>query len=156
MTDADLANQARPSLSALGQYIKDLSFENPNAPNSLVPRENGPNIAINVNVTAKQIADTDFEVELLLEGKAGDGVDLMFRFELNYAVIFRVVYIPAENIQGVIMIECPRLLFPFARQIIADSVRNGGFPPLLIDPIDFTGLYQQKLSQMQGEPVGNA
>jgi preprotein translocase subunit SecB len=156
MTDADLANQARPSLSALGQYIKDLSFENPNAPNSLVPRENGPNIAINVNVTAKQIADTDFEVELLLEGKAGDGVDLMFRFELNYAGIFRVVNIPAENIQGVIMIECPRLLFPFARQIIADSVRNGGFPPLLIDPIDFTGLYQQKLSQMQGEPVGNA
>jgi preprotein translocase subunit SecB len=78
MTDADLANQARPSLSALGQYIKDLSFENPNAPNSLVPRENGPNIAINVNVTAKQIADTDFEVELLLEGKAGDGVDLIF------------------------------------------------------------------------------
>ena len=156
MTDADLANQARPSLSALGQYIKDLSFENPNAPNSLVPRENGPNIAINVNVNAKQIADTDFEVELLLEGKAGDGVDLMFRFELNYAGIFRVVNIPAENIQGVIMIECPRLLFPFARQIIADSVRNGGFPPLLIDPIDFTGLYQQKLSQMQGEPVGNA
>jgi preprotein translocase subunit SecB len=156
MTDADLANQARPSLSALGQYIKDLSFENPNGPNSLVPRENGPNIAINVNVTAKQIADTDFEVELLLEGKAGDGVDLMFRFELNYAGIFRVVNIPAENIQGVIMIECPRLLFPFARQIIADSVRNGGFPPLLIDPIDFTGLYQQKLSQMQGEPVGNA
>jgi preprotein translocase subunit SecB len=156
MTDADLANQARPSLSALGQYIKDLSFENPNAPNSLVPRKNGPNIAINVNVTAKQIADTDFEVELLLEGKAGDGVDLMFRFELNYAGIFRVVNIPAENIQGVIMIECPRLLFPFARQIIADSVRNGGFPPLLIDPIDFTGLYQQKLSQMQGEPVGNA
>ena len=156
MTDADLANQARPSLSALGQYIKDLSFENPNAPNSLVPRENGPNIAINVNVTAKQIADTDFEVELLLEGRAGDGVDLMFRFELNYAGIFRVVNIPAENIQGVIMIECPRLLFPFARQIIADSVRNGGFPPLLIDPIDFTGLYQQKLSQMQGEPVGNA
>ena len=156
MTDADLANQARPSLSAIGQYIKDLSFENPNAPNSLVPRENGPNIAINVNVTAKQIADTDFEVELLLEGKAGDGVDLMFRFELNYAGIFRVVNIPAENIQGEIMIECPRLLFPFARQIIADSVRNGGFPPLLIDPIDFTGLYQQKLSQMQGEPVGNA
>ena len=156
MTDADLANQARPSLSVLGQYIKDLSFENPNAPNSLVPRENGPNIAINVNVTAKQIADTDFEVELLLEGKAGDGVDLMFRFELNYAGIFRVVNIPAENIQGVIMIECPRLLFPFARQIIADGVRNGGFPPLLIDPIDFTGLYQQKLSQMQGEPVGNA
>jgi preprotein translocase subunit SecB len=156
MTDADFANQARPTLSALGQYIKDLSFENPNAPNSLVPRENGPNIAINVNVNAKQIAETDFEVELLLEGKAGDGDDVMFRFELIYAGIFRILNIPAENIQGVVMIECPRLLFPFARQIIADSVRNGGFPPLLIDPIDFAGLYQQKIAQLQSEPVGNA
>ncbi len=156
MTDVDSANQARPTLSALGQYIKDLSFENPNAPNSLVPRENGPNIAINVNVNAKQIAETDFEVELLLEGKAGDGDDVMFRFELIYAGIFRVLNIPAENIQGVVMIECPRLLFPFARQIIADSVRNGGFPPLLIDPIDFAGLYQQKIAQLQSEPVGNA
>ncbi len=156
MTDADTANQARPSLSALGQYIKDLSFENPNAPNSLAPRENGPNIAISVNVNAKQLSETDFEVELLLEGKAGEAEDLMFRFELIYAGIFRVLNIPADNVQGVIMIECPRLLFPFARQIIADSVRNGGFPPLLIDPIDFAGLYQQKISQLQSETVGNA
>jgi len=156
MTEADTVNQARPSLSALGQYIKDLSFENPNAPNSLVPRENGPNIAINVNVNAKQIGETDFEVELLLEGKAGEADDVMFRFELIYAGVFRILNIPAENIQGVIMIECPRLLFPFARQIVADSVRNGGFPPLLIDPIDFAGLYQQKMSQLQGETVGNA
>jgi preprotein translocase subunit SecB len=156
MTDADLANQARPSLSALGQYIKDLSFENPNAPNSLAPRETGPAIAINVNVNAKQIAETDFEVELLLEGKAGEAEDMMFRFELTFAGVFRVLNIPAESVQGVIMIECPRLLFPFARQIVADCIRNGGFPPLLIDPIDFAGLYQQKLSQIPGEPAGNA
>jgi len=156
MTDADLANQARPSLSALGQYIKDLSFENPNAPNSLAARETGPAIAINVNVNAKQIAETDFVVELLLEGKAGEAEDMMFRFELTFAGVFRILNIPAESVQSVIMIECPRLLFPFARQIVADCIRNGGFPPLLIDPIDFAGLYQQKLSQIPGEPVGNA
>ena len=156
MTDADSASQARPSLSALGQYIKDLSFENPNAPNSLAPRETGPNISINVNVNAKQIADADFEVDLLLEGKAGEGEDLMFRFELTFAGIFRLINIPAENLQAIVMIEGPRLLFPFARQIIADCVRNGGFPPLLLDPIDFAGLYQQKLAQIQNEPEGNA
>jgi len=156
MTDAVSSDQARPSLSALGQYIKDLSFENPNAPNSLVPRENSPNISISVNVNAKQLSETDFEVELLLEGKAGEGADVMFRFDLKFAGIFRLQNIPTEIIQGIVMIECPRLLFPFARQIVADCVRNGGFPPLLIDPIDFAGLYQQKLSQIQGEPAGNA
>jgi preprotein translocase subunit SecB len=151
MTDTNSAIDTRPSLSALGQYVKDLSFENPNAPNSIVPREAGPSIAISVNVNAKQMSDTDFEVELLLEGKAGEGESLLFQFELNYAGIFRVQNIPAENIQAVVMVECPRLLFPFARQVIADCVRNGGFPPLLIDPIDFVGLFQQKLAQSQGE-----
>ncbi len=153
MTDATSA--APPSLSALGQYIKDLSFENPNAPNSLAPKEQGPNIAISVNVNAKQLAETDFEVELTLEGKAGEGEGLLFRFELLYAGIFRIQNIPAENIQAVVMIECPRLMFPFARQIVADCVRNGGFPPLFIDPIDFATLYQQKMAQMQGTS-GNA
>jgi preprotein translocase subunit SecB len=153
MTDATSSSQ--PSLAALGQYIKDLSFENPNAPNSLSPREQGPNIAISVNVNAKQLADTDFEVELALEGKAGEGEGLLFRFELLFAGIFRLQNIPAENIQPIVMIECPRLLFPFARQIVADCVRNGGFPPLLIDPIDFASLYQQKIATME-PPVGNA
>lgn len=150
----DDAAQALPSLSALGQYIKDFSFENPNAPASLTPRQNGPNIAISVNVNAKQTAETDYEVELMLEGKAGEASDTLFRFELNFAGIFRVQNIPAENLQAVVMIECPRLLFPFARQIVADAVRNGGFPPLLIDPIDFAGLYRQRLADMA--PAGTA
>jgi preprotein translocase subunit SecB len=156
MTDTNSANDARPSLSALGQYVKDLSFENPNAPNSLAPREAGPNIAISVNVNAKQMSDTDFEVELMLEGRAGEGEGLLFQFELNYAGVFRMQNIPAENLQGIVMVECPRLLFPFARQVVAECVRNGGFPPLLIDPIDFVGLYQQKLAQLQGEVAGTA
>ena len=153
MTDAPAA--ALPSLAALGQYITDLSFENPNAPKSLAPKENGPNIAISVNVNAKQLSETDFEVELTLEGKAGEGEGLLFQFELIYAGIFRVQNIPAENIQAVVMIECPRLMFPFSRQIVADCVRNGGFPPLFIDPIDFGALYQQKMAQVQSS-AGNA
>ncbi len=134
-----------PQLNALAQYIKDLSFENPNAPNSLGPQEKGPNISIQVNVNAKQLSETDFEVSLALEGSAGEGTNTLFKFELDYAGVFRVRNIPQDQVHPVVMIECPRLLFPFARQIVADAVRNGGFPPLFIDPIDFAGLYRQRM-----------
>ena len=134
-----------PQLNALAQYIKDLSFENPNAPNSLGPQEKGPNISIQVNVNAKQLSETDFEVSLALEGSAGEGTSTLFKFELDYAGVFRVRNIPEDQVHPVVMIECPRLLFPFARQIVADAVRNGGFPPLFIDPIDFAGLYRQRM-----------
>jgi preprotein translocase subunit SecB len=139
-----------PALNCMVQYCKDLSFENPNAPRSLGPQENGPNISIQVNVNAKQLAEHDFEVEVLLEGSAGEGADLLFKFELTYSGVFRLVNIPADNRHPVVMIECPRLLFPFARQIVADSVRNGGFPPLYLDPIDFAALYAQRAAQEQG------
>ncbi|CAH1679035.1 Protein-export protein SecB [Hyphomicrobiales bacterium] len=138
-----------PSLNALAQYIKDLSFENPNAPRSLTPQQQGPEISIQVNVGANQLAETDFEVDLTLEGKATIGTDVLFVFELVYGGVFRLRNIPQEHLHPTVMIECPRLLFPFARQIVADSVRNGGFPPLFIDPIDFAALYRQKLSEVQ-------
>ena len=134
-----------PILNAMAQYIKDLSFENPHAPNSLGPQDKGPNISIQVNVNAKQLSETDFEVSLALEGSAGEGAGTLFKFELDYAGVFRVRNVPADQVHPVIMIECPRLLFPFARQIVADAVRNGGFPPLFIDPIDFAGLYRQRV-----------
>lgn len=140
-----------PSLQALAQYAKDLSFENPNAPRSLAPQQNAPNISIQVNVNGQPLSDTDFEVELMLEGKAGEGADRIFEFQLNYAGVFRLLNIPQDNIHPVVMIECPRLLFPFARQIIADAVRQGGFPPLYIDPIDFAALYQSRLADMQAK-----
>ncbi len=139
------ATEAGPQLNALAQYIKDFSFENPNAPNSLGPQEKGPNISIQVNVNARQLSETDFEVSLSLEGAAGEGTGTLFKFELDYAGVFRVRNIPEDQMHPVVMIECPRLLFPFARQIVADSVRNGGFPPLFIDPIDFAGLYRQRM-----------
>lgn len=147
-TNGGQANAA-PALNCLVQYCKDLSFENPNAPRSLGPQEAGPNINIQVNVNAKQLADQDFEVELLIEGSAGEAANLLFKFELTYSGVFRLINIPVEQTHPVVMIECPRLLFPFARQIIADSVRNGGFPPLYLDPIDFASLYAQRMQQAQ-------
>ena len=146
---ADTGNEALPQLNVLAQYSKDFSFENPNAPKSLGPQEQGPNINIQVNVNAKQLAEGEFEVNLLLEGSAQGKDMLLFKFELDYAGIFRVRNIPEAELHAVVMIECPRLLFPFARQIIADAVRDGGFPPLFIDPIDFVALYRQRVSEMQ-------
>ncbi len=140
-----------PAINALAQYTKDLSFENPNAPRSLQPQEAGPQISIQVNVNAKQLAEADFEVELTLEGDAKVNGEVLFAFELTYAGIFRMLNIPEDQLHPAVMIECPRLLFPFARQIVAESVRNGGFPPLYIDPIDFVGLYRQKAMEAQAQ-----
>ncbi|HEX8167909.1 MAG TPA: protein-export chaperone SecB [Beijerinckiaceae bacterium] len=147
--------ETMPSLNALAQYAKDFSFENPNAPRSLSPQQGqGPTINIQVNVNAKQLAETDFEVDLKLEGDGKVGTEVLFAFDLTYSGVFRARNIPAEHLHRVIMIECPRLLFPFARQMVADAVRNGGFPPLYIDPIDFLALYNQKAAEQQGQVPG--
>jgi len=145
-------NDQIPQLNVLVQYIKDFSFENPNAPRSLGPQEKSPNISIQVKVNARQLAETDFEVNLVLEGSAGEDVATLFKFELDYAGVFRIRNVPTANLQPIIMIECPRLLFPFARHIIADAVRNGGFPPLFIDPIDFQALFRQRIAELQAKP----
>ncbi|HVZ54478.1 MAG TPA: protein-export chaperone SecB [Pseudolabrys sp.] len=139
----------QPQLSVLGQYIKDFSFENPNAPQSLSPSEEQPQIGIQINVNAQPLSDTDIEVSLKLEGKAESAIGLLFGFELEFAGIFRIRNVPQESLNAVVLIECPRLLFPFAREIIATTVRNGGFPPLLLDPVDFVALYRQKMAQLQ-------
>ena len=96
---------------------------------------------------ASNIAENEYEVTLSVEGKAESGGKVMFSFELAYAGVFRVVNVPQENLHPLIMIECPRLLFPFAREIIATSVRDGGFPPLMLDPVDFVSLYRQNLER---------
>lgn len=138
-----------PAINVLAQYAKDVSFENPNAPRSLAPRQTNPQIEIQVNVNARKVGDTDFEVELAIEGSAKEGEQVIFRVDLTYGGVFRVLNIPEEQIHPVVMIECPRLLFPFARQIVADSVRNGGFPPLMIDPVDFAALYRARVEEAQ-------
>jgi preprotein translocase subunit SecB len=145
------ANQAPPQLNVLAQYIKDLSFENPNAPRSLQQQsqQQPPKINIQINVNAKPLADTDFEVELKIEGRAELPSQFLFSFDLLYAGVFKIQNVPQENMHPLVMIECPRLLFPFAREIIANAVRNGGFPPLMIDPVDFVSLYRQRMAEMQ-------
>jgi preprotein translocase subunit SecB len=146
---------AAPRFSVLAQYIKDLSFENPNAPRALAPQQ-GPNIGVQVNVNARQIGPNDYEVSLMLEGGAGEGAAALFKFELSYAGVFRVENVPAEQIQPLLMIEGPRLLFPFARQIVAEAVRGGGYPALYVDPIDFHGLYMQRVAAAAGAPAAQA
>jgi preprotein translocase subunit SecB len=151
---AEAGQQApAPIFSALTQYVKDFSFENPNAPRSLAPQQQGPQISINVNVGGQGVAESEVESTLTIEGKAEVNGEVLFRFELSYCGVFRIMNIPAEQMHPLVMIECPRFLFPFARQIISDAVRNGGFPPLYIDPVDFAGLYQQRMieAQAQGE-----
>ena len=137
----------QPSLKILGQYMKDFSFENPNAPQSLAPQQQQPDINIAVNVNARNLGPNDFEVELHLDAKATGEGKVVFAAELLYAGIFRLENFPQNVLHAAVLIECPRMLFPFARQIMAEATRNGGFPPLMLDPIDFATMYQRRMAQ---------
>lgn len=136
------------------QYIKDFSFENPNAPRSLMTGGKPPNVEVNINVEARPLADDTFEVTLKVNAEAKTEEFSCFVVELAYACIITLQGFNEEQIQPVLMIEGPRLLFPFARQIIADTTREGGFPPLLINPIDFAAMYHQNV--VQGGQAGAA
>ena len=99
------------------------------------------------------MSDTDFEITLRLDGKAEMEGTLLFSFELVYCGVFRVLNVPADSMQPTVMIECPRLLFPFAREIVATATRNGGFMPLMLEPVDFVALYRQRIAAAQ-TPAG--
>jgi preprotein translocase subunit SecB len=151
------AENMAPSLSVLVQYSKDFSFENPNAPQSLLQQQQQPQIGIQISVNPRQMSNTDFEVELKLEGKAEHNGVVLFAFDLNYAGVFRLMNIPQENLDPLLMIECPRLLFPFAREIISNAISNGGFPRFMLNPVDFVWLYQRRLAEMQAaQPAAQA
>ncbi|MGE0211694.1 MAG: protein-export chaperone SecB [Parvibaculaceae bacterium] len=143
------APAAQPSMKILGQYLKDFSFESPSAPQSLLSQQGQPEISIQVNVNAKPINGPDFEVELHIEAKASAQSKVLYAADLLYAGIFRLENIPQEMLHPVVLVECPRMLFPFARQILADATRNGSFQPLMLDPIDFASMYQRRLSENQ-------
>lgn len=139
-----------PSAGLISQYTKDLSFENPNAP-GIYQAEQAPNINVQFDINAQQIADEIHEVTLKIEVRADSGSDVAFLVELSYAGLFGLRNVPEDAIQPFLLGEAPRLLFPFARRVVADAIRDGGFPPLLLDPIDFNGLYYQQLAQQQGQ-----
>jgi preprotein translocase subunit SecB len=144
---ATAGNGKAPSLNVLAQYVKDLSFESPGAPNSLRGRDKAPGINVNVNVNANPLSETEFDVNLTLNARATHDKEVVFNVELVYGGVFRVAGFPQEHMLPILFIECPRLLFPFARQIISDATRNGGFPPLMLDPIDFAQMFQQKIAE---------
>jgi preprotein translocase subunit SecB len=147
--------KAPPSMKILGQYLKDLSFENPNSPQSL-SQQGQPEINVQVNVNAKPAGQNEFEVELHLEAKATHSGKSMFAADLLYAGVFRLENVPQEALHPIVLVECPRMLFPFARQILADATRNGGFPPLMLDPIDFASMYQRRLAEQQKSQQASA
>lgn len=147
-----------PQIALISQYVKDLSFENPNAP-AVFQWQEQPQIDVQFNIGADKVADEVVEVSLKIDVKATTDNGTAFAVELVYAAIFGMRNIPEDQIQPFMLAEAPRLIFPFARRVLADAIRDGGFPPLLLDPIDFGGLYvqqQQAMVQTTGEPAGNA
>jgi preprotein translocase subunit SecB len=133
-----------------GQYIKDLSFENPHAPQSLTALNNRPAIDVNVDLKAQKLQDDVYEMTLHISSRATSEGNTLFLVELAYAGIFHVTGVAPERIEPMIMVDCPFVLFPFARRVIADVTRDGGFPPLMLDPIDFHTLYLQNRSAQPG------
>ena len=138
----DLTIEDAP-LDITHQYIKDLSFENPQSPQFIVEADATPEIALHINAKPKPIGDRRFEVTLLLEATARHNEEVVFVVELQYSGHVVIGDVEDEHIQPLLLIEAPRLLFPFARQILSDTVRNGGFPPLLLNPVDFMDIYAQ-------------
>ena len=147
-----LANGAdtTPAAGMISQYIKDLSFENPNAP-AIYQSQTAPEIDVQFNIATNQVADDVHEAMLKIEVRAEAGGTVAFIVDLTYAGLFGFRNIPADQIAPFMLAEAPRLLFPFARRVLADAVRDGGFPPLLLEPIDFAQLYvQQAEARAQG------
>jgi len=149
-SQAAAAKQAtQAQLNVLGQYVKDLSFESPNAPQSLQGPGENPQLKVGVNVNVTPRGEEVYEVALQLEVHARSDSGVIYNVEIVYGGLFRLRGVPQNLLQPVLFVDCPALLFPFLRRVLADVVRDGGFPPLMLDPIDFGRLYAQNLAQGQ-------
>lgn len=141
--------QAAP-LVIHAQYIKDLSFENPHAPDSLKPGQDTPQMGVNVGLSLEKVENPNvYEVTMHIEARATRGKQVVFIAELAYAVLASVNGLSEKQHHPLLMIEAPKLAFPFARQILASVTSQGGFPPVMLGPVDFEGLYIQQYHQMQ-------
>ena len=155
-TDAAQAAQGQ-QLIINAQYVKDLSFENPRAPHSLRQQTAQPSVEINVDVKAQNLGQDTFEVVLTIKSSAKIQEEPLFLVELAYAGVITIRNVSQDMLSAVVLVETPRLLFPFARNIIADTTRDGGFPPLMINPIDFGELLRRNATPQPGtETVGTA
>ena len=143
-----------PAIGLISQYVKDLSFENPNAP-AIFQSQDAPQIDVQFNIGADNVGEGLFEVSLKIDVTSKAGELTAFVVELKYAGLFGVRNVPEDQLQPFFLAEAPRILFPFARRVVADVVRDGGFQPLLLEPIDFHGLFQQQLSARDAELAGD-
>ncbi|THD57863.1 protein-export chaperone SecB [Phenylobacterium sp.] len=163
MTDIDAGAGApsealgaeQPGIRILAQFIRDLSFENPRAPESLRGGAAQPQIELGVEMNARSREDGFFEVDIKLSASARRDDGPVFVVELLYGGVFQIAGVPAEDMEPVLLIECPRYLFPFARKIIADVTADGGYPPFMLDPIDFAGVYSARKAQ-ESQQAGHA
>ena len=147
---------APPGINVLAQFIRDLSFESPHAPESLRPGPTQPQIDLGVELNARARPDGLFDVELKLNARAMRETETVFHLELLYAGLFQVAGVPESDLEPVLMIECPRYLFPFARQIVANLTAEGGFPPFMLAPLDFAGIYASRKAAAEGQQIGQA
>ncbi len=141
-------------INVLTQYIKDMSFETPNAPESLRSSGQNPNLQLEVGVNARNVGDGVFESAIRLNADATTDTGVLYKLELVYAGAFRLENIPQGAVEPVLLIECPRLLFPFVRRLVADTTREGGFPPVLLDPMDFAAIYAQNARAKAAQNAG--
>jgi preprotein translocase subunit SecB len=162
MTDASsdvppqhAAPPGQPGIRILAQYIRDLSFESPRAPESLRGGVQ-PQIDLSVELNVRGRDDGLYEVEIKLVARAVREAETVFHIEIAYAGLFEIIGVPQADLEPVLMVECPRYLFPFVRRVIADLSTEGGFPPFMLEPIDFAGLYAARRAQSQGQIAGNA
>jgi preprotein translocase subunit SecB len=165
MTDATdsappLPNTSPPQpgqvgIRILAQYVRDLSFESPRAPESLRGGAQ-PQIDLSVELNVRGRDDGFYEVEVKLAARALREAETVFHIEIAYAGLFEIMGVPQADLEPVLMIECPRYLFPFVRRVVADLSMEGGFPPFMLEPIDFAGIYAARRAQTQGQIAGNA
>ena len=152
---APTTNPSEPQQLILNaQYIKDLSFENPRAPQTLIQQTAQPDVEINVDVKARNLGPEVFEVVLTINATARAQGEPVFLVELAYGSVVTVRNTPAERIPALLLVETPRIVFPFARAVIANATRDGGFPPLMINPIDFAELLRRQ--QADAQALGSA
>lgn len=145
----------RPTAGFIAQYIKDLSVENPNAPASF-QWQDAPQIDLQFNIAANPVNDEVSEVELKINATANCESGQVYVIELVYAGLVGVRNMPEDQMHMFLFAEAPRILFPFARRVVADATRDLGFQPLMVDPIDFNGLYMQRLQEKQAEEAAAA
>lgn len=150
---APAAAAAEPSVRILGQFIKDLSFENPSAGRVVIEPNEQPNLRIEVNVNAQNVAPNVYESVLELKAHCSVKAGVLYELESFYGALLQVENVPADALEPFLLINCPALTFPFVRRLVADITREGGFPPLLLDPIDFGNLYAQR-RQQAGQAAG--